>query len=669
MTANYIIRYLVDGYDTFSEIYDIENSTDNLDYLKQIVIDYYELLMMSLASDSTKAIIGRIIEELERNQFYLPDMKGPLAEFLRTHIVDDLYKTPLEQSNLVQFMPSNRFSFPDVLKMLAVDFDKLKKANPNNSRLTLIAIESKGPDDFTVDEIAGALLVAAGDITGSNVANIVRGTSRIITKVGAEKADKLVQAMLIHVGANPSVFNNRQSAEMIARMIADVSSETVVKLMTIARDNKMNMMMGPDLYKAMHKSNKQLYVDTITGILQDTIDTPVEDYVNEIVENLPPHVVQKMRGNLVGAQVLIDEINKGEIQPFDKIDNKRVKKIFQYNDIDMTALLRGVTEKKKKSESYTEYFKRAKQQVAKAALLEKAKVDLDDKADKKEINRIMIQRDHAGKHGDVYPKILKVYNAKLEFPEFEEFRKNKFGDGTIVPAYHGTGGIAAGMILRYGFKVITKSDSLVTGRMLGDGIYFSNKIDKVMQYVSNSGYSRTHGQKGYIMELDVNLGTKDRDYKAAGLGNDSIRSPEWCVRDPKAQTRIVKVYEVELNSKRNVDQYLKEDYNSVKSFKQHLKEQTLAPTSSNMTGFIFRDGMIPIIDREFEGEYTAVDFEEALKDKLITEDMFEVTGQGPMIVFRNTDEQAIIDLRYNWQLSGPDLNLYVRLFQEKMYTE
>ena len=88
-----------------------------------------------------------------------------------------------------------------------------------------------------------------------------------------------------------------------------------------------------------------------------------------------------------------------------------------------------------------------------------------------------------------------------------------------------------------------------------------------------------------------------------------------------------------------------------------------------MTGFIFRDGMIPIIDREFEGEYTAVDFEEALKDKLITEDMFEVTGQGPMIVFRNTDEQTIVDLRYNWQLSGPDLNLYVRLFQEKMYTE
>lgn len=666
MAANFIIRYLVTGYDTFGETYDIEYSSDNLDYLRQIVVEYYETVMASIRDTTSQGVLGQVLYDLHAYNFSLPDMKGPLAEFLRTEIVADLYKTPLEETNLVTFVPSNSYKLSYVLKMLDVDFDKMKKVNLNNSRLTLIGIESQGPDNFTVDEIAGALLVAAGNAIGSST---VRETRRLITKVGAEKADKLVQALLVHVAANPSPFNNKLSSEPIARMIADASSETVVKLMTIARDNKMNMMMGPDLYKALGKSDKQFYVDTITGILQDTIDTPVEDYVNEIVENLPPHVVQKMRGNLVGAQVLIDEINKGEIKPFDKIDNQRVKKIFQYNDIDMTALLRGVTEKKKKSETYPEYFKRAKQQISKAALLEKEKVSPDDKADKKQINRIMIQRDHAGKHGDVYPKILKVYNASLEYPEFEQFRKNNFGDGTVVPAYHGTGGIAAGMILRYGFKVIKSSDPSVTGRMLGDGIYFSNKIDKVMQYVSNSGYSRSHGQKGYIMEMDINLGIKPRDYQAAGLGNDSIRSPEWCVRDPKAQTRIVKVYEVELNSRRNVDEFLKEDYNSIKSFKQHLKEQTLAPTSANMTGFIFRDGMIPIINREFDGEYTAVDFEEALKDKLITEDMFEVTGQGPMIVFRNTDEQTIVDLRYNWQLSGPDLDLYVRLFQEKMYTE
>jgi len=164
-------------------------------------------------------------------------------------------------------------------------------------------------------------------------------------------------------------------------------------------------------------------------------------------------------------------------------------------------------------------------------MLQQAKVqEVNSMHAAKSANRIMIQRDHAGKHGDTYPMIDKVYDANLEYPEFEEFRKTKYGDGSVVPAYHGTGGIAAGMILRYGFKVIKSSDPSVVGRMLGDGIYFSNKIDKVSQYVSNGGYSRQHGQKGYVMEMDTNLGTRNRDYRAAGIdGRDSIRSPEWCV--------------------------------------------------------------------------------------------------------------------------------------------
>ena len=348
-----------------------------------------------------------------------------------------------------------------------------------------------------------------------------------------------------------------------------------------------------------------------------------------------------MRGNLVGGAVLIDEIAKGEIKPFDKIDAARLKKIFLYNDLDMSALLTGVIDKKKKTESYVQYFARAKQTMKGKQMLAPAKIKEDKQADAKAINKIMIQRDHAGKHGDTYPKIDRVYEASLEFPEFWTFRKTKYGDGSVVPAYHGTGGIAAGMILRYGFKVIKSSDPSVVGRMLGDGIYFSNKIDKVSQYVSNGGYSRQHGQKGYVMEMDTNLGTRNRDYRAAGIdGRDNIRSPEWCVVDPKAQLRITKVYEVTLVSKRTVDQHLSEGVQSggLKGFKQHLKEQVVQD-NGNVTSFVFRDGKIPIVDQE-TAAITYVDFEEALAKKLIKEDMFDTSSQGPVIVFRGTPDQV-----------------------------
>jgi len=67
-----------------------------------------------------------------------------------------------------------------------------------------------------------------------------------------------------------------------------------------------------------------------------------------------------------------------------------------------------------------------------------------------------------------------------------------------------------------------------------------------MQYVSNGGYTKSIGSKGYILEVDNTLGQLDTtrgsgpDYRAMGLGGDNIRSPEWCVRDPKNSWQYLK---------------------------------------------------------------------------------------------------------------------------------
>lgn len=598
-----------------------------------------------------------------------PNGGGPVLQALHNMFANDLVVNGWSKSKLkdVAGVAFTDYTVKHMLRIIGVSTDDLVKSHPNDPASTYIKVVKDGLNTVSADKLAELL---STDNASTNINLLIRNTRNITGNANGDRdanSAAIAAAMLMIATAQPKMFDYQIAGEEMLRLLSYADSDTVNGWLRFAKNNNNKWIMGDTLYKSIHKSRKQEYVDVLTGIVQDSIGTDVEDFVNDIVDALSPHVVQKMRGNLVGGAVLIDEIQKGDIKPFDKIDAARLKKIFLYNDLDMSALLAGVVEKKKKNESYVQYFARAKQSINNKKLMVDSKVKEDKTADAKAINKIMIQRDHAGKHGDTYPKIDKVYNASLEFPEFWEFRKRKPQDGSIVPAYHGTGGIAAGMILRYGFKVIKSTDPSVVGRMLGDGIYFSNKIDKVSQYVSNGGYSRQHGQKGYVMEMDTNLGTERVDYRAAGVrGGDNIRSPEWCVVDPKAQLRITKVYEVTLVSKATVDKHLNEgvQYAGLKGFRQHLKEEVVKDLG-NVTSFVFRNGMIPIVDLETAAvEY--VDFEEALAKKLIKEDMFDVSAQGPVIVFRGTPDQIVIDERCAEHMGGDDLQLYIQLFREEM---
>jgi hypothetical protein len=599
----------------------------------------------------------------------------PLAKALHDEFASDVVSKGYSTSNLSNLIkaPITEYYMKNVFKFIGVDVDALVKANPNDPTSSYIKAIANGLYSVSPKQLAATLLSLQTNTTSSfssQVASIWRSADSMMTSAQGDRdqnCNSVAQAMLEVAYTRPADFKTQSTGESLMRFLPYANQDTVVKWLKFAKENNNTWIMGSELYKSIHKSKKQDYVDILTGIVQDSIGTEVEDYVNDIMEGLAPHVIQKMRGNLVGANAVIEELNKGEIKPFDKIDANRLKKIFLYNDLNMSAIVSGQVEKKKKTETYAQYFARASKAIQSSSLLGAAKVKPDPKADAKAINKIMIQRDHAGKHGDTYPKIDKVYDASLEFPEFWEFRKRKPQEGSIVPAYHGTGGIAASMILRYGFKVIKSSDPSVVGRMLGDGIYFSNKIDKVSQYVSNGGYSRQHGQKGYVMEMDVNLGTERVDYRAAGVkASDGIRSPEWCVFDPKAQTRIVRVYEVTLVSKATVDKHLKEgvQYTGLKGFKQHLKEEVVQDLG-NFASFVFRDGMIPIVDYETSA-VSYVDFEEALSKKLINEDMFDVSAQGPVIVFRNAPEQVVADERFASHMGGDELQTYIELFKRNM---
>jgi len=142
------------------------------------------------------------------------------------------------------------------------------------------------------------------------------------------------------------------------------------------------------------------------------------------------------------------------------------------NDINFGSLVTSSVGRRKRGEKWKDYFNRAKaSNINSSSALGDELVTLANE-DVTKITKLYNKSFRSGNHGDVYTKFNKVYTSSLKYPEFDDFRKNNFGDGTITPAFHGTGGIAASMILRYGFKVIKSSDSSVVGRMLGSGIYF-----------------------------------------------------------------------------------------------------------------------------------------------------------------------------------------------------
>ena len=249
-----------------------------------------------------------------------------------------------------------------------------------------------------------------------------------------------------------------------------------------------------------------------------------------------------------------------------------------------------------------------------------------------------------GKNGLLFRKSFKV-SIPIQVKAHKEWIEKDPTQEIINPMYHGTGSVAAAMILRYGFAVIKTGDPSIAGRMLGDGIYGAINIDKTQQYVGERGFSRGGmvGTKGYIFEMDAALGEKNKDYKAMGLGGDSIRSPEWCVFTPNSQLLILKAYEVEIVDEYTIINILRQNPSSARmnenkrmlGFKQYLKEYVVNTGDyENYTTFTFVNGLIPMSSKGGD----IVDFED-FKSPNPNTITLEPSAYGPSVVVRGTAEQ------------------------------
>jgi hypothetical protein len=609
---------------------------------------------------------------------------------------NDLLTVGLQQSKMEKMINSTRIK-DYLLKRWNLSYKDLAKKFPGDKSIIKLRVEAEGTDNITKEELADYAEYTAFEVSKRGGYGRMRDISfeeaskepsfalhlgtayKNLYNKSKSNSTSVAQSLALSINRYPAIFDKPNVFKNTMHLFQGFEKEGTLEIIRVAKKNNFKNFFDPSIYKDTgRRAEKEEFVSILTSVMNDAIDSDVEDYISDIIEEMPGLVVGRIRNSLIGFKKLVDEVNKGEIQPFGTIDGKRLRTMLMMNDINPSSLTSGETPRKKRGEKWTDYFKRAKEELEKktdGSFLGKEQVTLDKNANVKGSTKTYNSTFRSGNHGNTFVKILKTYNSSFKFPQFDEFRKNNFGDGTITPAFHGTGGIAASMILRYGFKVIKSSDPSVVGRMLGNGIYFSNKIDKALQYIGNAGYSRSYGTKGYIIEVDNTLGKKDLtnsndnpDYRVMGLGNDNIRSPEWCVRDPKKQLAVVKVHEVEFSSESEANKYassLNENgEEGFKGFKEFMSESKLLKMKNNVAHFTFRDGLIPILDKRGNIEY--VDFEDAIQQKLMPARMIDYSRNGPVVVFENSKKNEGFDLRYADLMNGNTYSTYVENFNREV---
>lgn len=359
------------------------------------------------------------------------------------------------------------------------------------------------------------------------------------------------------------------------------------------------------------------------------------------------------------------------IKPLVDLDEKRILDILKYNNIKVPRAPKiddnaTLTDVMSKTINKSDINTLAVTEVPKTAEeLEQMSVEYDA------FNRY--------RHGNIAAKIVRAFDVSIPIQDagYAAWTAKMAAEGTnskiMRPVFHGTGTVAASMILRYGFRVIKSNDPSVAGRMLGDGIYFSNVIDKVSQYMSDGRMTRGLGAKGYIFEMEASLGQYDRDFKAAGPGTGysetSVISPEWAVFNVNEQVKIYRAYQCELIDKDMMSE-LKSKHGinenttavGIKHFKGFINEALGGSMNrKNKVVYIFMDGTVPV------SKVKSVEFEDFDAKKFGSHVHLDWSGSGPTVQFDTNGEGGVFCIRYTNQFmhDGKQIDKFIALLNEK----
>ena len=455
-----------------------------------------------------------------------------------------------------------------------------------------------------------------------------------------DRINEQLHALPQNVGVTSDIDKDELLAAVLSRKdILDVESVKNV-VGSLANYNKNSK-------PAVRRAHEHRYYKAI-----EMLSAFNKDAADQLFRQMPLVERRQLVGYLVEERFLEDSLAdvQGDnvlIKPLISVTEQRLVQILKYNDIQTPR--RPIVKDNVDLSTVMG-------QNLKVPPVKDLHVTLDD-LDTEKLERLSVEYDAFNKyaHGELALRIVKSFDVNVPIQE-EGYKKwidkmnNEGTDPNIMkPIFHGTGSIGACMILRYGFKVIKANDASVVGRMLGDGIYFSNVLDKVAQYVGDEGFSRRFGTQGFIFEMEGSLGKHRRDYRCAGTGKREDErntvSPEWAVFNPNEQLRIYKAYHVELISKSAMTalkaKHLTPNESTavqIKGFKQFINEGSADMT--HCITYIFMDGDIPVSEQQ------AVDFKEFTAAKFGKDVKLDWTGSGPSVMIYNSKESKTYVVRY-----------------------
>lgn len=392
-----------------------------------------------------------------------------------------------------------------------------------------------------------------------------------------------------------------------------------------------------DEAKKISRQKMKDFKDSISNnlgmILSDIYNSPKKDAIEDIFDLFPQtkgdeKQVQarlQLRNTLMVLPLLKQIVGSDTpIKPEVTLTDKEIHNLLKMNNFEITDVTSGKMIKKTSKMTNVEYFDKviaAKDSIDDSALELKVEAYKDDTPELLERRTAELYKYYTPNeaHGNVGVKILQSFTVNLKHEEFDEFIK-KHPTPVVIPGFHGTGTVAASMILRFGFKVVSQAMAQTAGisyagKMLGNGLYLGGFVDKTCGYIRDSkSFSRRFGQIGYFLELEAYLGVEGDNYRKAGSGGDNIRSIEYCVTDPRSQVRIVRAHKVMITSRTEVKALYDKYFGNTpvtestsqfpvmfKTFKEYMIEKNQmteyikeAQTTGNVITFEFAENKIPV---------------------------------------------------------------------------
>lgn len=447
--------------------------------------------------------------------------------------------------------------------------------------------------------------------------------------------------------------------QLLVDYIASINSDMLSKMSDSSIDKLKTIFSNIRATSTSRRTTYQPMLDRMSDILAEADLSSRAGLSQELLDSIDDRerrLLVKSVGKNFFINRYIDELrNHSSIKMNVGLNQKSIASILNFNNISI-AKLPSITEK--------DDIEKVKKKVG--------KLDLgvpEEKVVKVELTRE--QLDDLTIEYDAFNR--KLHNLSLVFDEAFTVSIPKQVEGRaawdakmeaeginskiMYPVFHGTGSIAAAMILRLGFAVASIDETKKTGvktagRALGDGIYFSTAIDKIAQYASDGGFGRRLGAEGYIFEMNASLGKARRDYREAGTGSridehPHFVSPEWAVMSPNDQLVISKAYKIRRvphhvldrlkRNRKNVNE--SKNVTAIRGFRDVIRESLDYGVNEKMITFIFGDGMIPV------GNGQLVDFDSY--DNELGDTVRVEGGQlGAMVTFTqlSDNDQSDVDI-------------------------